>query len=170
MHHTTDRIAYTSAFVTPVVGHWLEREIAQWVHPMKDRSDNPSHHEWTFLPQSYISLPQWSELNILRFVCLPTTLEHIDINNHWSLDVTNISLLFLFFFFYSQETYYISPLALLIAARDLFPRREHLSTERTGHTAAFDVPVVGQWLRWDEQSENRSSEPCDTVDWAKYAF
>ena len=23
----------------------LAREIAQWVHPMKDRSDDPSHHE-----------------------------------------------------------------------------------------------------------------------------
>ena len=45
MHHPTDRIAHTLAFVTPVVEHWLEREIAQWVHPMKDRSDNPSHHE-----------------------------------------------------------------------------------------------------------------------------
>ena len=45
-------------FVTPVVEHWLEREIAQWVHPMKDRSDNPSHHERTLLPQSYISLLQ----------------------------------------------------------------------------------------------------------------
>ena len=31
--------------VTPVVEHWLEREIAQWVHPMKDQSDDPSHHE-----------------------------------------------------------------------------------------------------------------------------
>ena len=30
------RIAHTTAFVTPVVEHWLEREIAQWVHPMKD--------------------------------------------------------------------------------------------------------------------------------------
>ena len=29
------------AFVTPVVEHWLEREIAQWVHPIKDRSDDP---------------------------------------------------------------------------------------------------------------------------------
>ena len=27
----TDRIAHTTAFVTPVVEHWLEREIAQWV-------------------------------------------------------------------------------------------------------------------------------------------
>ena len=33
MHHPTDRIAHTTAFVTPVVEHWLEREIAQWVHP-----------------------------------------------------------------------------------------------------------------------------------------
>ena len=44
------------AFVTPVMEHWLEREIAQWVHPMKDRSDDPSHHERTLLPWSYISL------------------------------------------------------------------------------------------------------------------
>ena len=57
MHHPTDRIAHTTAFVTPVVEHWLEREIAQWVHPMKDRSDDPSHHERTLLPRSYISLP-----------------------------------------------------------------------------------------------------------------
>ena len=45
MHHPTDRITHTTAFVTPVVEHWLEREIAQWVHPMKDRSDDPSHYE-----------------------------------------------------------------------------------------------------------------------------
>ena len=29
MHHPTDRIAHTTAFVTPVMEHWLEREIAQ---------------------------------------------------------------------------------------------------------------------------------------------
>ena len=67
MHHPTDRIAHTTGFVTPVVEHWLEREIAQWrIDPtthrtmsecsyyratfcsgstMKDRSDDPSHHE-----------------------------------------------------------------------------------------------------------------------------
>ena len=33
MHHPTDRIAHSTAFVIPVVEHWLEREIAQWVHP-----------------------------------------------------------------------------------------------------------------------------------------
>ena len=26
------RISHTMAFVTPVVEHWLEQEIAQWVH------------------------------------------------------------------------------------------------------------------------------------------
>ena len=31
--------------VTPVVEHRLEREITPWVHPMKDRSDYPSHHK-----------------------------------------------------------------------------------------------------------------------------
>ena len=56
MHYPTDRITHTTAFVTPVVEHWLEREIAQWVLPMKDRSDDPSHHERTLLPRSYISL------------------------------------------------------------------------------------------------------------------
>ena len=30
MHHPTDRIAHTTAFVTPVVEHWLEREIANY--------------------------------------------------------------------------------------------------------------------------------------------
>ena len=57
MPHPTDRITHTTAFFTPVVGHWLKREIAQWVHHMKDRSDDPSHHERTLLPRSYISLP-----------------------------------------------------------------------------------------------------------------
>ena len=28
MHHPTDRIIHTTAFVTPVVEHWLEREVA----------------------------------------------------------------------------------------------------------------------------------------------
>ena len=47
MHHPTDRITHITAFVTPVVEHWLKREIVQWVHPMKDRSVDPPHHERT---------------------------------------------------------------------------------------------------------------------------
>ena len=32
MHHPTDRITHTTAFVTPVMEHWLEHEITQRVH------------------------------------------------------------------------------------------------------------------------------------------
>ena len=32
MHHPTDRITHTTAFVTPVVVHQLKREVAQRVH------------------------------------------------------------------------------------------------------------------------------------------
>ena len=64
MHHPTDRIAHTTAFVTPVLEHWLEREIAQWVHPMKDRSDDPLHYERMLLLRRYISLPLTTELHL----------------------------------------------------------------------------------------------------------
>ena len=70
MHHPTDRIAHTTAFVTPVVEHWLEREIAQWVHPMKDRSDDPSHHERTRLPRSYVPLLHCIDVSVSIFICL----------------------------------------------------------------------------------------------------
>ena len=71
MHHPTDRITHTTAFVTPVVEHWLEREIAKWVHSMKDRSDDPSHHERTLLPRSYISLLEFVTYSITLIVtCL----------------------------------------------------------------------------------------------------
>ena len=69
----TDRIAHTTAFVTPVVEHWLEREIAQWVHPMKDRSDDPLHHERTLLPRSYISFPAARALYMNRHRIAHTT-------------------------------------------------------------------------------------------------
>ena len=55
MHHPIDRIAHIMAFVTPVVEHWLEQEIAIG-STMKDRSDVPSHHECTLLPWSYYRL------------------------------------------------------------------------------------------------------------------
>ena len=32
MHHPTERINHITAFVTPVMEHRLEQEIAQWVH------------------------------------------------------------------------------------------------------------------------------------------
>ena len=32
MHHPTFKITHTTTFVTPVVEHWLYRDISQWVH------------------------------------------------------------------------------------------------------------------------------------------
>ena len=50
MHHLTDRMAHTTAFVLPVVEHWLERFIIyffilyMWIcgtgHSVKDHSDS----------------------------------------------------------------------------------------------------------------------------------
>ena len=42
MHDPIYRIVHTMVFVTPVVEHWLEREIVQWVH-MRGRSKYELH-------------------------------------------------------------------------------------------------------------------------------
>ena len=70
MPHPTDRIAHTTAFVTPVMETWLE--LAQWICPMKDRSDDPSHHERTLLPRSYISLSRLYEcvMMVCMYLCV----------------------------------------------------------------------------------------------------
>ena len=49
MHHPTDMITHTTAFVTPVLERWLEQEIAQWVHPIKDRSVKKGTKEMFYL-------------------------------------------------------------------------------------------------------------------------
>ena len=72
MYHPTDRITHTTVFVTPVVEHWLEREIAQWVHSMKDRSDDPSHHERTLLP--YLA-PHTTDFNKRTYIGSTTRLK-----------------------------------------------------------------------------------------------
>ena len=63
MHHPTDRIAHTTVFVAPVVEHWLEREIDQWVHPMEDRSDDPCSPDSSTLKQKEIGVGGWDPLN-----------------------------------------------------------------------------------------------------------
>ena len=88
-------IAHTTVYVTPVVEHWLEREIAQWVHPMKDRSDDPSHHERALLPWSYILLPvrymhlsEWNcptnKLHVRRYFVVKKRVRNAACNDHWS--------------------------------------------------------------------------------------
>ena len=84
------RIAHTTAFVTPVMEHWLERETAQCVHPMKDQSDDPSHHEPTLLPRSYISLlgisqvQIWNKIDLKRDPLKSNSSERIFLVTNWS--------------------------------------------------------------------------------------
>ena len=51
MHYPTDKVAHTTAFDTPVVEHWLEREIDQWVQ--RKNRNGLSHYEMGDIP--YIS-------------------------------------------------------------------------------------------------------------------
>ena len=80
MHHPTDMIIHTMAFVEPVMEHWLEREIAQWDHPIKDQSDD---YERTLLPQSYILLLEKgfhsSHSNLLFSMFFMSTRKHYSI-------------------------------------------------------------------------------------------
>ena len=79
---TYHRLCYT------IVEHWLEREIAQWVLPMKDRSDGLSHHERTLLQRSYISLHGWKRL----WCCILANigLQRVNVRLEWNVLSTAI--------------------------------------------------------------------------------
>ena len=67
MHHPTDRMAHTTAFLHQSWSTgWNEKQLNG--STMKDRSDDPSHHERTLLPLSYISLRQPSKHAYLQEV------------------------------------------------------------------------------------------------------
>ena len=59
MHHPTDRIPHTTAFVTPFVEHWLEREIA------------PPHEGWIRRPTA-----PWANTLTTELHLAPTFLQN----------------------------------------------------------------------------------------------
>ena len=142
MHHPTDRITHTTAFVTPVVEHWLEREIAQWVHTMKDRSDDPSHHEPTLYlwatSRSLVErvIVQWREGRKEMFSLLERS--------------TNFMLQFygVGYMDYSDNKRGnplppLNNILFLISSKGSFI----CTIPQTGyHTTVFVVPVVEHWL------------------------
>ena len=74
---------YHSLCYTLVMEHWLEREIAQGFN-MKDRSDGPSHHEWTLLPLSYISFPrQVDSVRLYHRFSNTTVISALRLFLHW---------------------------------------------------------------------------------------
>ena len=60
MHFSIDRTVHTTAFDKPVVGHWLERKIAQTAAgpTEKDRSDDRPLQRRARYRLSYIPLPK----------------------------------------------------------------------------------------------------------------
>ena len=76
MHYPIVKIAHTTAFVTPVVGHWLVREIAQSVH----NEGSIRRSERTFLPRNYISLMDCKGVDVLLKNILSQVLSLLRIN------------------------------------------------------------------------------------------
>ena len=68
MHHSTDRIAHTMAFVAPVVEHWLEQEITQWVHH-EGLIQQPIAPSADALTWTYISLPIFKQETLFNTEC-----------------------------------------------------------------------------------------------------
>ena len=58
-------IRHTTAFATSVVEHWLERELAQWVH-FEWSIRRPIAHERTLLPVKYMKIFHYNVQVILQ--------------------------------------------------------------------------------------------------------
>ena len=64
MHHPAARIEHTMAFVTLVVEHWLEQEIAQYVYV-----EGSIWHTMAFVT---LVVEHWLEQEIAQYVWQPT--------------------------------------------------------------------------------------------------
>ena len=68
MHHPTDRITHTTAFVTPVVEHWLEWEIAQWAHQERMLYHRAKFHSFNESGSPLLALPIHELLGIGKHI------------------------------------------------------------------------------------------------------
>ena len=66
MHHPIDRMIHTTAFVTPVVKHWLEREIAQWVY---DKEGTNFKYAFINVPHHYQQHIHYLVLVLVTCIC-----------------------------------------------------------------------------------------------------
>ena len=65
MHHLTDKIVHTTSFVTPVVGHWLKRDITQWVQ--HERTLFQIRDDLGVFPYAYQPIKTENEITICYF-------------------------------------------------------------------------------------------------------
>ena len=105
MHHPTDRIAHTTAFVTSVVEHRLEREIAQWVKEHQYIS-----YQWRFAIKCRIAIKMKTHF-IFRF-CPNLTYKMISIisnNNMFEIQfnqlINRVTIIAFIGAIYSNTTY-----------------------------------------------------------------
>ena len=97
-----DRIAHTTAFVTPVVEHWLEREIAQWVH--HEGSIRRPIAPWVNALTKELHLtPDWQTTILHSLVVITNT--HIELSLNIQTESTLIG--FIHSFIYSLIRSYI---------------------------------------------------------------
>ena len=141
MHHPTDRITHTTAFVTPVVEHWLEREIAQWVHPLKDRSDDPSHHERTLTMELHLA-PQQLNTVKLKYGKEPFRLRlRKPANMGYSFDLQQGFLMYHPTDRIAHTTYFVIPVVERWMEREIAAREETRFRNYMGYSFSISSKV-----------------------------
>ena len=80
MHHPTDRIIHTTAFVTPVVGHWLVREIGAIIKALIKIKDSVASKYIRFT-DSFLCLHMKPALDL---PCVKVGVPYIDFKHHIS--------------------------------------------------------------------------------------
>ena len=122
MHHPTDRITHTTAFVTPVVEHWLERKIAQWVY---------------MYVCLYIYITTWKEGNVLFNDALHTFYLRLSGVGHAVKDHSD-----------SERENLLRPLhRLLFPISSTVGIFMHHPSDRIAHTTTFVISVMEyQWV------------------------
>ena len=143
MHHPTDRITHITAFVTPVVEHWLEWEITQWVH-------YGGSIRWPIAPQANAlamelhlapGISEWC--STIHKGCFLWTHYNLWIKEENVLfnDVLNTFYLWLYDSERGNLLLSVHGLIFLISSKSPPPQ--------TVHTMAFSTPVVEQWLNFE---------------------
>ena len=129
MYHPIDRIAHTTAFITPVAKHWLEREIAQWVHH-EGSIRRPNAPRANALTTVLHLAPEGNALfndALNTFYLRLYSVGHM-VKDHSAIDET-----------LCHHTGYSFRLAVRVIVYAL-------SYNRIAHTTAYITPVVEYWL------------------------
>ena len=88
MHYPTDRITHTTAFVIPVVEHWLEWEIAQWAHQEWILYHTATSHSFNESGSPLLALPIHELLGIGKHINMSIYFQDVDVSRPWPVTVS----------------------------------------------------------------------------------